>query len=104
MDNLALIVTSLLAATALAKPISDVEQRASSPSDLETRPPPTNSKLKTTMITEQYQQGEGQSQRGPYHVGAGLGEAVLVGNDTIGDVEHLNASNNALIFTIGNCR
>lgn len=97
----ALIITSLLAVAAVATPISDVEQRA--PSDLETRAPPTNFKLKTTVINGKNDTGtkKGNLWVYSYHTGAGLGDAALDSNKTVGNVGHLNASDNALLFTIG---
>jgi hypothetical protein len=88
-----LIIASLLAATALATPISDIETRA----------PPTNFKLKTTVINGKNDTGtkKGNLWVVSYHTGAGLGDATLVSNKTIGNVGHLNASNNALLFSIG---
>jgi hypothetical protein len=88
-----LIIASLLAATAVATPINDFETRAA----------PTNFKLKTTVINGKNDTGTKKDNLWvvSYHTGAGLGDATLDSNKTTGDVGHLNASNSALLFTIG---
>lgn len=99
MYNPALIITSLLAATALAVPISQVER---SPTDLQIRAPPTNFKLKTTVINGKNDTGtkKGNLWVYSYHTGAGEGDAALSSNKTVGNIGHLNASNSALLFDI----
>lgn len=89
MYNPTLIISSLLAATALATPL---ENRA-----------PKNFKLKTTVLNGKHDTGtkKGNLWVVSYHTGAGLGDAVLINNKTEGNVGHLNASNNALLFAIG---
>ena len=97
----ALIIASLLAVSAVATPISNVDERA--PSDLETRAAPTNFKLKTTVIDGKNDTGSNKGNLWvySYHTGAGLGDAALSSNKTWGDVGHINASNSALLFSIG---
>lgn len=94
MYNPTLIIASLLAATAVATPINK---------DVETRATPTNFKLKTTVINGKNDTGteKGNLWVVSYHTGAGLGDATLDSNKTIGNVGHLNASNDALLFKIG---
>lgn len=92
MYNPTLIIASLLAATTLATPISDLDTRAN----------PTNFKLKTTVINGKNDTGtkKGNLWVVSYHTGAGLGDATLINNQTEAEVAHLNASNNALLFSI----
>lgn len=98
MYNPTLIIASLLAATALATPINDIEAR-----DVEMRAAPTNFKLKTVVINGKNDTGtkKGNLWVYSYHTGAGLGDAALINNKTVGNVGHLNASNSALLFKIG---
>jgi hypothetical protein len=99
MLNPALIISSLFVVTALATPVSQLEAR--SPTNLETRAAPKNFKLKTTVVNGKHDTG---SKKGnlwvySYHTGAGLGDAALINNKTVGNVGHLNATE--LLFSIG---